>query len=80
MTIMAVDLSVLLLSLMASHTIHISDSILRCSPSIVASFISAVMQSGMSMHDSMAFMVTFIPSISVCLMVMSGQPICYEQM
>ena len=41
-----------------------SDNMLRCSLSIVPDVISStVMQSCMSMHDSMVFMVTFIPSI-----------------
>ena len=42
-----------------------SDHMLQCSSSIVIDIISsAVMQSGMSIHDPMAFMVMFIPSIS----------------
>ena len=60
----AVDLSVLQLSLMASHTIHILTACWGVK-SVVTDLISiAVMQSGMSVHDSMAFMIMFITSIS----------------
>ena len=51
---MAVVLSVLQLSMMASPHNAYSDSVLRCSSSIVADLISSavIAQSGMSMHDS----------------------------
>ena len=71
---------VLQLSLMAHHIIHISDSI-RCSSSIVSEVTAtAVKQSGISI--TMAFMVMFILGISssVCLVVVSGQPINYQQL
>ena len=39
------------------------------------------MQSGMSMHDTMAFMVMFLPVyLHLCIIVVSGQSICYEQL
>ena len=48
-----------------------SDSMLRCLSPIVTSLISsAVMQSGMFMHNPIAFMVMFIPSISSSLFVL----------
>ena len=75
-------LSVLQLSLIASHTIYILIAFCGCSSSIVVDLISsAVMQSGMSAHDSMAFMVMLIYGISVsvsclCLDIWSGMKIC----
>ena len=68
MTNRAAGLSTLQLSLIDKYKIHILIVCLSCSSSVVARLVSiAIMQPGMLVHNSMAFTVMLIPSISSSL-------------
>ena len=67
---MAVDLVILQLSVMASHAVHILKTSLGACQLVTDIISSAVMQSGMCIHDSVIFMVMFISGISSSLFVL----------